>query len=268
MKDEPSIQKYEKSPYYDFLLDEGIKARDRSAASSGMLLSGAQQKDIERYGQDYAKTDYDNYLRRYYDSLVPYQSMASMGQAAASNQAANAMTVGGTGAQMMNQTGANIANTRMQGAAAAGNALGTAGQARAEGQMNAIMLPYQHNMNVWQQGREDYWNRRYLNAQRRRDTMGLFGNFFQAIGSAAGASSDRRLKENIEPLGMQNGYKIYKFNYKGDSTTYVGVIAQEVMEKTPEAVITMPNGFYGVKYNLLGFDMVTYDQWRQENGDD
>lgn len=56
--------------------------------------------------------------------------------------------------------------------------------------------------------------------------MGLFGNL-----------SDERAKENIEPIGKTfDGQNIYKFNYKGDPNAQVGLIAQDVEKRNPNAV--------------------------------
>lgn len=57
-------QKFQETPYYNFLREEGVRARDRSASSRGMLLSGAQQRSIEEYGQGLASTEYGNYFDR------------------------------------------------------------------------------------------------------------------------------------------------------------------------------------------------------------
>jgi len=69
----------------------------------------------------------------------------------------------------------------------------------------------------------------------------LFGNYL---------SSDKRAKENIEPVGhLNDGQKIYKYNYKGDPHTQIGLIAQEVERKHPEAV-GESNGLKTVNYDL------------------
>jgi len=73
---------FEASPGYQFRLEEGQKALERSAAAKGTLLSGGTLKAATRYGQDYATNDYDNFLRRYYNRLTPYQSLAGVGQSA------------------------------------------------------------------------------------------------------------------------------------------------------------------------------------------
>jgi len=66
------------------------------------------------------------------------------------------------------------------------------------------------------------------------------------------AASSKKLKHNIKKIGKSiGGHNIYKFSYKGSSRRYVGVIAEEIQKIIPEAVITMPNGFLGVNYNLI-----------------
>jgi len=110
--------KYEESPGYQFRIGEGQKAIERSAASRGSLQSGGTLKAIERYAQDYATSDYDSFLKRYYDRLRPYQSMANIGQAAtaqtnvlganvASDMSRNTMLAGeARGSQYINQANA------------------------------------------------------------------------------------------------------------------------------------------------------------------
>lgn len=63
-------------PGYQFALGEGTKALLRSRSATGDLLSGATGKALTRYGQEYATTNYLNYLR-------PYQDLSRAGQSAA-----------------------------------------------------------------------------------------------------------------------------------------------------------------------------------------
>lgn len=50
------------SPGYQFRTQQGINALDRSAASRGMTLSGAQTKALNDYGQGQASSEYGNYV--------------------------------------------------------------------------------------------------------------------------------------------------------------------------------------------------------------
>lgn len=71
----------------------------------------------------------------------------------------------------------------------------------------------------------------------------LGGNFLSSL-------SDERMKENIEPIGStDDGQTIYKYNYKGDPRTQIGLLAQEVEQVHPEAVGSV-DGFKTVNYDL------------------
>jgi hypothetical protein len=64
-----------------------------------------------------------------------------------------------------------------------------------------------------------------------------------------GKLSDVRAKENIEPVGkLDDGQKVYAYNYKGDPTPEIGLLAQEVEKVRPEAVATGPDGLKRVDY--------------------
>lgn len=85
----------------------------------------------------------------------------------------------------------------------------------------------------------DYYQSRIYNDamrnQRNSNIMGTLG----AIGGLA--FSDKRLKENLEPVGkLNNGLKVYVGNYKKetglDTTPQLFLLAQEVQKKHPEAV--------------------------------
>ena len=64
--------------------------------------------------------------------------------------------------------------------------------------------------------------------------------------------SDERLKENIIPMGRENGHRVYQFQYKNEPGTYIGVMAQDVLETDPDAVVLMDSGYYAVDYAAIG----------------
>lgn len=76
----------------------------------------------------------------------------------------------------------------------------------------------------------------------------------QAFGTALSLASlpwgsDERLKENMEPVGKTfDGQNIYKFNYKNDGHTMLGLSAQEVERKHPNAVVKDGSGMRMVDY--------------------
>ena len=83
--------------------------------------------------------------------------------------------------------------------------------------------------------------------------MGLGGTL-----GAAALMSDIRTKENIVPLGwLFKGLPVYEYEYKPEwkaETGYgkfIGVMAHEVEEVMPEAVITRPDGYKMVNYGAL-----------------
>jgi hypothetical protein len=64
-----------------------------------------------------------------------------------------------------------------------------------------------------------------------------------------GKLSDVRAKENVTPVGkLDDGQKVYAYNYKGDPTPEIGLLAQEVEKVRPDAVATGPDGLKRVDY--------------------
>ena len=142
--------KFQQDPSYQFRVDEGVKALDRSAAARGMLESGATLKGLTRFGQREGSQEYQNAFNRFQVEraarLNPLQSLMGSGQSAT-----NVMT-GSTGQFGQNEQ-ANIYNAgqaRASGyigsANALTNALGQiAGYASAAPMNNAIMGYYNRN---------------------------------------------------------------------------------------------------------------------------
>ena len=73
-----------------------------------------------------------------------------------------------------------------------------------------------------------------------------------------GNPSDRKLKENIDEVGISpDGYKVYEFSYKADKThtRYRGAMAQDVVKINPMAVGIHPEGYLTIDYNKIDVDM-------------
>lgn len=111
---------FQGTPGYQFRLGEGIKALDRSAASRGMLQSGAQMKAISDYGQNTASSEFQNYTNA-------LRSLAGLGQTTQQGQA-------GVGAT----TGANIGATQIAGGNARASAYTGGAQAINQGVGNSL----------------------------------------------------------------------------------------------------------------------------------
>lgn len=117
---------YQADPGYAFRVAEGQRALDNSAAARGGLQSGNALKAAARYGQDMGSQEYGNAYNRFNNDQTNQfnrlSSIAGVGQTA-NNSLASA------GANFANQTG----NYAMTNGANQGNALLSAGNARASG---------------------------------------------------------------------------------------------------------------------------------------
>jgi outer membrane immunogenic protein len=76
------------------------------------------------------------------------------------------------------------------------------------------------------------------------------------------AISDIRLKRDIMRIGqLDNGLTLYRYRYLWSDTVYVGVMAQEVAEKAPNAVVMGEDGYLRVDYRTLGLQLRTQAEW-------
>ena len=81
-------------------------------------------------------------------------------------------------------------------------------------------------------------------------------------GRGGGQRSDIRLKHDIVLLGrLENSLGFYRFSYNGSSKVYVGVLAQEVQQVMPQAVVQGTDGYLRVFYEKLGVRFDSYDHW-------
>lgn len=89
-----------------------------------------------------------------------------------------------------------------------------------------------------------------FNADQQRKA-GLMGGLFDlggSLGSAAIMASDRRLKADIERIAEINGMGVYRFRYLGSADPQVGLMADEVEQVKPGAVIRGVDGYASVNY--------------------
>ena len=81
---------------------------------------------------------------------------------------------------------------------------------------------------------------------------GVLGSVAQGAGAALTAyalGSDIRIKENISQVGsLDNGLPVYLFNYKGNKTPQIGLMAQDVEKVNNEAVVEID----GIKHVYYG----------------
>lgn len=88
-------------------------------------------------------------------------------------------------------------------------------------------------------------------------TMGTIGGIMQTvlpIVAMFAMGSDKRLKKDITRVGKtDDGLPLYLYRYKGESDLApgrLGLMAQDVEKKKPEAVFEMPDGHKGVNYAM------------------
>lgn len=191
----------------------------RAAKAAAMAAAGNQAAErVDAMGRA-LRSEAINVGRGY-----PGQVAAQYGTALnAGNQAVNSQLAA-------TASGANTMGTA-QGWTGTGNqSLGVWGNALTSG-YNAQMAQYNANQNS-----SSGWG----------SALGLIGG----IATKALPFSDERVKEDIEPVGKTNdGQTIYRFRYKGDPTPQIGLIAQEVEDKYPQAVKTDDQGLKHVDYD-------------------
>lgn len=108
---------------------------------------------------------------------------------------------------------------------------------------SGLLAPYQQAGATNSQGQQYSYN----------PTMQYIGGNMQAAASILPMLSDVRLKENIKRVGKtDDGLGVYTYNYKWDDTPQMGVMAQEVEKKKPEAMGPTVGGYKSVRYGLLG----------------
>ena len=92
----PDYSAFFQSPGYQFRQDEGIRAIDRSASARGQLMSGGTLRELQRYGQGLASSEFNSYANRLSDLAGIGSSVATAG--------------GQLGAQAAGQVGTSAAN--------------------------------------------------------------------------------------------------------------------------------------------------------------
>lgn len=126
---------FQQDPGYQFRMQEGQKALERSAAAKGGLQSGGTLKALSRYGQDFASNEYGNAYNRFNANLDRrfgrLSSLAGLGQTANNQVGAAAQNYGNNVSQNYMSLGNALGASRIaEGNAWGGtiNSLGKIGQ--------------------------------------------------------------------------------------------------------------------------------------------
>ena len=81
-------------------------------------------------------------------------------------------------------------------------------------------------------------------------TQGAMGSAIGGIGGLFALSSPEAKTDKKKIAETKDGMGIYSFKYKGSPKTQVGLMADQVAKKRPEAVRKRPDGLMEVRYDL------------------
>lgn len=189
------------------LLDPIWKQRLNDQEST--LMNRGLDPQSEAYGN--AMRDFSDQRDRSYTSAA----LAGRGQATQEaltqrNQPLNEIAALLSGSQVSQPNFVNGPNTSVNGTDVAG----------------ITQAGYQNSLVPWQS--ENQYNQALMGG-----LFGLAGNGMKAF-----ALSDRRVKEDIVQVGvMFDGTPVYSFRYIGEPHTQIGLMAQDVEQYAPEAVV-------------------------------
>lgn len=217
-------------------MEQGREALVQNLADRGVPLSSEQaQRELDRFDQAQNDALQDLTFRSIQAGRDEQNRLASLSSAMR--------------AQQMNE-GLTLANLEQQQRAQQFGEIGALG---------GFAAPFSP-LNAPTVDAAGIINQAYQNeADAAGNSMALTGDLASAA-ALAFAASDSRLKENIVPYDEKNGFKRYIFNYIGSNVKYVGVMAQDLLNVIPDAVTTLSNGYYGVFYSKLGFDMEVFGE--------
>lgn len=152
------------------------------------------------------------------------------------------------------QTGETEATVGAAGFEASGSALDILRESASQGALTKAVIGQQGL--IEEAGYQEQHDSYVLMAQASReaakaDTWGAVGKFAGSAIMAAAAFSDARLKRDIEYVGEHRGLRLYRFRYLWSPRRFIGVIAQELLQLRPAAVIHGADGFLRVDYGAL-----------------
>lgn len=193
-----AVSQFQNSPGYQSALDAANENTYRNASRTGDLRSGKTNVDLSNNAQNLQNQQWNNYTNQ----LASYSGQGQQGSTSAAGG------IGSLYSGLGNQLAANYGNLAGLGYSTE-TGIGNA-------EANAALASNAASGNM-------------VNA-----LMNIAG-----LASSAFGLSDERAKENIELIGETfDGQPLYRFKYKGDpgGQTHIGPMAQEVEQKTPDAV--------------------------------
>lgn len=104
-------------PGYTYGYNQLAKTYLGAQSARGKRFSGETATGLANQAQDYASTQYDNWLNRYYQKLNAYGTLAGIGQTSAGQTASNALSTGKSISNNYLTTGNYIAGNQQDQAA-------------------------------------------------------------------------------------------------------------------------------------------------------
>jgi len=219
-----ALAQLETTPGYQFSLGQGNNQINAAGASNGTLNSGNQATALANYDSGLAQQNYGNYVSQ----LQPYLG--------ASNQAAQG--IAGMYQNLGNQQAGvqnNLTNTEISALTGAGNANANAALAN-QNQAQSLLGGAGKAIG----GLLGTPTSSALNPTYGTSLLTGLGSLF--------TGSDERIKDDIEPVGeLYDGQQIYRYRYKGEDRTNIGLMAQDVENLFPDAVREF-SGYKAVNY--------------------
>ena len=192
------------------------------------------------------------YQQNYNQALAAAQQQQGVGLGAEQANRQNLQNA----AQLFGSIGTNAQQAGLAGA----QAQLAAGQTQQQTQQAGLQALY----NQFQQQQGFPYQQAQFLANIAEGTGALSGNATSGTSTTTGGGgffSDERLKENIQRVGeTDDGQPIYRYNYKGDKNTQIGLLAQDVEKHHPEAV-----GLAG-GYKTVNYKKATEDAVHKEDG--
>jgi Chaperone of endosialidase len=208
------MQAFQNNPGYGFQQQQGNNALLAQNAATGTTGSGKEATDLSKFNQGLAGTSWNNYV----SGLAPYLNMSQN----------SAVGIGGLYSNLGNQQ-SDLLQSQGNANYAADTSIGTANA-------NADMAGLTASANDW----SAIMGGLGLGASAFGQFGGGLNNLFSGFGGTGGGSklSDYRAKDDIAPVGeLADGQTVYRYRYKGDPRFEIGLLAQDVEQVEPGAVV-------------------------------
>jgi hypothetical protein len=133
----PTLEQARNMPGYQFQLQQGVDALDKSAAARGNLFSGNQGVALQQYGQGLADTSYNNLYNQALQTYMTNYGVHNQGLqeqiGALGGLSGQGLSAAGTEGSLGQATAGNIGNINMRTAEDQAQQINNAAAARASG---------------------------------------------------------------------------------------------------------------------------------------